>query len=361
MSAEMDRVDDPMDADGDRSLAGKRVLFFAVRYFGYEQQIMAELRRRGAEVDYLPDRPFNTPLMAAITRYSRAAVMLFARHYYERRLTEFGDKVYDLVFVINGQTMSRQMIAKLRDRMPNARFLFYIWDSMRNKPKAREILPFFDECVTFDPEAARQYDMRLLPLFFAPGFEGHDNDLQYDLSFIGTAHSDRFHIISTIDRALSPDVSRFWYLFLQAPWVFYVQKAINSAFRKASFANFQYVPMPFASVQDVFRKSRAIVDMEHPDQTGLTMRTFEAIGAGKKLITTNRHVRDYPFYDPQNIHIIDRSDPSVPHDFLRTPYRPLVPTLRYRYSLAGWLDELLQSGKQPPAGAKLSGASGTCG
>ena len=55
------------------SLAGKRVLFFAVRYFGYEQRIMDELRRRGAEVDYLPDRPFNTPLMTAVTRYSRPA------------------------------------------------------------------------------------------------------------------------------------------------------------------------------------------------------------------------------------------------------------------------------------------------
>ena len=187
--------------------------------------------------------------------------------------------------------------------------------------------------------------MRLLPLFFAPGFEATSDVFEYDLSFIGTAHSDRFRIISMIDKSLGSDVTRLWYLFLQAPWVFYVQKLINSAFRRARLEDFRYVPMPFATVQDIFQKSRAIVDMEHPHQTGLTMRTFEAIGAGKKLITTNAHVRNYPFYDPQNIHIIDRSRPSVPDSFLTTPYRPLSSEHHHRFSLAGWLDALVGESK----------------
>lgn len=325
------------------SLAGKRVLFFAVRYFGYEQHIIAELRRRGAEVDYLPDRPFNTPMMTAITRYSRAAVMYFADRYYRRKLTEFGEKQYDLVFVINGQTLSKGLLANLRDRLPRARFLFYIWDSMHNKPKAHQILPFFDECVTFDPEAALQYGMRLLPLFFAPGFEAIDIEPEYDLSFIGTAHSDRFRIISTIDRGLTPDVSRLWYLFLQAPWVFYAQKTINPAFKQASYADFKYKTLPFTIVQDSFFKSRAIIDMEHPNQTGLTMRTFEAIGARKKLITTNSNIKNYDFYNPNNIHVIDRNNPHIPLEFLKTPYITLPPSTYYQYSLSGWIDNVLKN------------------
>lgn len=333
-------------AGSEDSLRGKRILFFAVRYFGYEQRIMEELRRRGAEVDYLPDRPFNTPVMTAVTRYSRAAVMLFARRYYERRLAEYGNKNYDMVLVINGQTMSKGFIAELRTCLPSARFLFYIWDSMHNKPKAREILPFFDECVTFDPEAADHYNMRLLPLFFAPGFANNSGKTKYDLSFIGTAHSDRFRVISELDNSLSSGVSRFWYLFLQAPWVFYAQKALNPAFKQARPTDFSYTPLPFSTVQEVFQQSRAIVDMEHPRQTGLTMRTFEAIGAGKKLITTNAHIRNYAFYDPQNIHVIDRRNPDIPANFFNSPYRPLSPELHYRYSLAGWIDALLDGGKR---------------
>ncbi len=29
------------------------------------------------------------------------------------------------------------------------------------------------------------------------------------------------------------------------------------------------------------------------------MRTFETIGSGKKLITTNADIKDYPFYNPE--------------------------------------------------------------
>ncbi len=329
----------PPDRAG--SLAGKRVLLFAVRYFDYEKQIIAELQRRGAEVDYLPDRPFNTPFMNAVSRHSRAAILHLATRFYRRQLNAFGNKAYDLVFVINGQTLSKGLIGQLRAQMPTARFLFYIWDSMRNKPKAREILPFFDECITFDPDAANQYGMRLLPLFFAPGFEDAGDAIEYDLSFVGTAHSDRFRIISTIDQNLPPEIRRFWYPFLQAPWVFYIQKVINPAFRRAKFKDFKYDALPFRKVQDIFSKSRVIVDMEHPHQTGLTMRTFEALGARKKLVTTNSSIRDYDFYSPDNIHIIDRGRPSVPISFLTSKFKDLNPEIYYKYSLAGWMDRIL--------------------
>lgn len=344
--------EDAPPVNGDRSLAGQRILFFAVRDFGYAQEIMSELRRRGAEVDYLPDRPFDSPVMSAVTRYWRAVVMPFADAYYFRKLRQFGDKEYDQVFVTNGVTISERLLAALRARMPRARFLFYIWDSMRNRPSAPAILPYFDERVTFDPEAAQQYDMRLLPLFFAPGFEARtEAEPKYDLSFIGTAHADRYHIISALDAGLAPDVSRFWYLFLKARWVFHAEKRMNPAFRHARLEDFKYETLGFAKVQQVFQQSRAIVDIEHPHQMGLTMRTFEALGSRKKLVTTNAHVKDYPFYDPQNIHVIDRANPHLPEAFLKTPYRPLSPELYYRYSLAGWVDALMP-GERDGAGRR---------
>lgn len=331
----------PPDQTG--SLAGKRVLFFAVRYFGYEKQIIDELLRRGAEVDYLPDRPFNTPIMNALSRYSRGAILHFATRFYRQKLKEFGSKVYDLVFVVNGQMLSKHLLAQWRRQMPEARFLFYIWDSMRNKPKAHEILRFFDECITFDPDAAKQYGMRLLPLFFARGFESTEKTIDYDLSFVGTAHSDRFRIISYIDRSLPPEIKRFWYPFLQARWVFYIQKLMNPAFREAKFEDFKYDPLPFKKVQEIFLKSRTIVDIEHPHQTGLTMRTFEALGARKKLITTNVNIKDYDFYHPDNICVVDRKKPYVSDAFVKGDYINLDSRIYYKYSISGWLDGVLEN------------------
>jgi len=323
-------------------LAGKRILFIAVRDFGYANQIAGELRRRGAEVDYLPDRPFDKPLASAVTRYARAAVMPFADRFYFQQLAQLQDKEYDIVFVTNGVTISKKLMAELRRRMPRARFLFYIWDSMENRPSAPGILPYFDEAVTFDPQAAKEYGMRLQPLFFSPGFEGGGEDgIAYDLSFIGTAHSDRYHIISSLDASFDTDIRRYWYLFLKAEWVFHFEKRMNPAFKQADRNDFKYASLDFPSVQRVFGQSRAIVDIEHPHQRGLTMRTFESIGARKKLVTTNPHVRDYAFFDPTNIHVIDRKTPTLPEEFLKTPYRPLPESLYYQHSLAGWVDGLI--------------------
>jgi hypothetical protein len=68
-----------------------------------------------------------------------------------------------------------------------------------------------------------------------------------------------------------------------------------------------------------------VLDVNHSAQTGLTMRSIETIGARKKLITTNREVEEYDFYDPTRIHVIDPEHLDVPSmcDFLEVPMVPL--------------------------------------
>jgi len=56
---------------------------------------------------------------------------------------------------------------------------------------------------------------------------------------------------------------------------------------------------------EVISKSKAVIDIEHPDQKGLTMRTMEMLGT------------------PENICIIDRKNPEVPQDFFENEYKVL--------------------------------------
>jgi hypothetical protein len=99
--------------------------------------------------------------------------------------------------------------------------------------------------------------------------------------------------------------------------------------------------LSISAVNDVFMSSRAVLDVTHPRQRGLTMRTLETLGASKKLVTTNASVADYDFYDSANIAVIDRHSPSIDADFLRSAYSPLAPSIVSRYSLSGWLCEVL--------------------
>lgn len=324
-------------------LQGKQVLFVGPQTFGYEIEIANEMRRRGAEVDFLPDRLFTSPLMKAAMRLRRDWVLPFADRFVMRSIEAFGRGSYDVIFVVGGEGLSVRTLPMLRASFPTAAFVLYLWDALRNKRLLDRNLPFFDQCITFDADDAKTYGMQFRPLFFSPGFAcSPSTDFQYHLSFIGTAHSDRVKIVSNIMTALPDQTDFYRYLYLQAPWMFWVHKLGNPAYREASIKDFRFAPLPRAEVQSIFLNSLAILDIEHPGQTGLTMRTFETMGANKKLVTTNPLVKESDFFNPENILVIDRFlVPNIPDSFLRTPYVLLPDAIYQKYSLAGWLKDVL--------------------
>ena len=317
------------------------MLFAAPRFFGYDNDIVAELERRGAIVVRLHDRPFATPLMTAVTKIAPSLIARAALAKYRAVLA--AEAPFDLVLVVNGQTLNGAFLDDVRGHSPNAPRLLYIWDSLDNRQSIVPNLPRYDRVLGFDRVDAQRYGFDYRPLFFVPVFEGGEDtdEPSYEVSFIGTAHTDRAAIVHRLDATLPPHVRRFWYLFLQAPWVRRYYALRSRAFARVPASSFRYQPIAKAEVGRVFRRSLAILDIEHPLQRGLTMRTFETIGAGKKLVTTNVHVVEEALYHPDRVLVIDRTQPRIDPAFFTTPVPVLDPVLRARYSLAGWLDEML--------------------
>ena len=70
------------------------------------------------------------------------------------------------------------------------------------------------------------------------------------------------------------------------------------------------------------------------------MRTFETIGAGKKLITTNADIKVYPFYNRENIFVIDRNNLQLDAQFFNNQHVPLSQDLYEKCSINGWIEDL---------------------
>ena len=322
---------------------GKRFLFVAPPFFGYYKEIIGEIESRGGIVDWLPDRPLDHPIGKTITRFVPKLASTAADRIYSDLLLDYGASSYDYVLVINGQTLSTMFLKSLRASYPGALFILYMWDSVANRRHIAGNFAFFDRVFSFDPADVDFYGLRLRPLFYTPQFSGLRSctSFAYDLSLVGTAHSDRYDVVSRLTHSLPPSITTFWYLYLQAPWVFYVYCLLKPGMRRSRLDEFRFATLSMSAVNDIFMSSRVILDIAHPRQRGLTMRTLETLGASKKLVTTNSAVSDYDFYDSTNIAVIDRHSPSIDPDFLRSAYSPLVPSIVSRYSLAGWLDEVL--------------------
>ena len=95
--------------------------------------------------------------------------------------------------------------------------------------------------------------------------------------------------------------------------------------------------MNLIEILNLYKSSTIILDINHPFQSGLTMRTFEALGAGKKLITTNGNIRKYPFYNINNVLVISRNENIFPETFFQSKYLEYDSEFYKYYSIEGWL------------------------
>lgn len=328
-------------------LKDKKILFISPSFFGYEKSILSRLEQAGAHVDYFDERPANSFWTKAFIRLNRKIIVFRINKYYKRIAGAIRDKKYDYVFVINIEAMPHFFLEMLRRQSPEAKFILYMWDSIRNKAHTRAYLHLFDSVFSFDENDCKKIPrIRFRPLFFLNEYKeiASDTCFEYDLSFVGTAHSDRFALIRKIQGLLQGEnLKTYWYLYLQSRKLFFLNKAANPSFRDARPGDFNYKALPKNALIDIIRKSRIILDIQHPNQAGLTMRTIEMLGAARKLITTNPAITRYDFYSPRNILVIDRENPVIPDRFWKTDYQPVDESIYYKYSIDGWLADIFRT------------------
>lgn len=114
-------------------------------------------------------------------------------------------------------------------------------------------------------------------------------------------------------------------------------KLTDKDVRPVKYSSVKFKSLKLDEILNLFKESEIIVDVQGPLQSGLTMRTVETVGARRKLITTNPDIRNYDFYDENNILIVDRDNVVIPDSFIHSPFKPLPEDIYNKYSLTSWL------------------------
>ncbi len=74
--------------------------------------------------------------------------------------------------------------------------------------------------------------------------------------------------------------------------------------------------LPYPEVQQNVRKSNCILELVEAKQTCLTLRTMEALTYNKKLLTNNKYIKDFKYYDPRYIQVFQNVD-EIDFDFIK--------------------------------------------
>lgn len=326
--------------DGSR----QRALLITPSFFGYEVDIQRELEHQGYDVTFVDERPSNSALERAILRVRKNLVGRRIGAYFRKVQARLADDSFALVVVIKAEVVPRWFLVALRSQCPEARFVFYTYDAINNASNCLAVMDCFDERLSFDPvDVAVRPDFGYLPLFYTPDFHAaHHGDSRYSLAFVGTLHSTRYPFVRKLFQG---QARAFGFFYVQARWYFAILKYLTREHSSVSWSEVSFTPMSRQEIADAFRESHAVLDMQRPGQSGLTMRTFEVLASGSILVTTNAAIECEPFFDPSRILIVDANiDEIEPNDVHRRlkelPAPGQAPSGFEIYSLRSWVTAL---------------------
>jgi hypothetical protein len=325
-------------------LKDKKILLFVNKLFGYEHDIKSKMEQMGAHVDYFDERPSNSFIAKAIIRINRNLFSRRIESYYKNICKQIEFQNYDYIIFIKGESVSKDTLRCLKQKHPQAKMILYLWDSIHNNKNALNNLDCFDKILSFDKEDVKKYGFIFRPLFYTDEYKQITTEMKYvyDALFVGTIHSDRYLFVKTIQQQLNTFGKKMYtYLFFRSIIIYYKKKLFDVTYKKTKSSDFNFDPLKKTDLLTLISQSACLIDIQHPKQTGLTMRTIEALGACRKLITTNEFIKTYNFYCPNNILVVDRKKPVINIDFMNTPYKKLDDNIYNSYALESWINDIV--------------------
>ena len=308
-----------------------KVLLIAIPFYGYEFKIKKTLELLGNEVDFFYDQKEKIRFDRFVSEEKRIKIH---KKYQEDVLKSISHD-YDIVLVIVGRWLSSDFLIKVRRKNLKARFVLYLWDDVARVQNFNEVKEQYDKIFSFDTYDCEKYGFEFLPLFYRDECTISTNFKEFDIYGSYWVHSDRMNVISQIIKKYPMYRCNF---YLYTSYYEYLKSRIKST----PMSKFMHpVTLNFADNLNNMCKSKSLLDIQHPTQRGLTIRTIEAIGCGVKLITTNSEVKKYDFYTQDNIWIIDRNNIEIPNSFFESPYKPLPNVVYEKYSLKSWCKQVL--------------------
>jgi len=324
-----------------------KILIITPKFFEYEKLICEAARKNGLNAIWFNSRRSDNILYKILLRIFPRLIQTIFQEYYRGKIQEIDDpENFKYVLVIKGDGLSRSVYQSIKNKFSESKRIYYSWDGMKNMRGVYSVLDGFDRMVTFDPVDAKTLGFEYLPLFSSlkdcqidANSSVHQNE--YTLSFVGTLHSDRYRVLEKVFDKKIID-RHFLFLYSRSVFVRFLHGLKNYKIWFDTLDCISNSPLSYEDFNNVLLKSRAVMDIELRSQAGLTMRSVETLLSGKKLVTTNASILDFPLYDPSRVLLVDRKNPKIDQNFWMTKFKPLSPAEKNQFLIENWFKELVQ-------------------
>lgn len=202
---------------------------------------------------------------------------------------------YDIV-ILGENGYSKNISKYIRKKNKKCKIVMYFWNNINEVYEKHLQDKNIDEFWTFDKNDAKKYNMKYNPQFYTKDIKLETNSQEFDILFLGRAKNRKNEIIALKNKLEQQN--------LKCKFIIIEDEKDYIEYEK-------YL--------DLISKSKCILDYNEKGQVGLTLRPMEALFFNKKLITNNSDIKNYDFYNPKNIFILEENKIEEISQFINTP------------------------------------------
>jgi hypothetical protein len=218
-------------------------------------------------------------------------------------------------FIIFESLYNEKVAKKIKRTKKENKVIVYFWNYIDDNNKYILNDKNIDEFWTFDKNDAKKYNMKYNPQFYTKNVKIQDEQNKYDVLFLGRPKTRKKDIVD-LEKKLKEEG---------------IQTNFKIIENEKDYVSYdEYLKM--------IAESKCILDYNQEGQVGLSLRPMEALFLERKLITNNTDIKNYDFYNHDNIFILGEDNINEIKEFINKPYKKIDQDIIDYYDFDQWLN-----------------------
>lgn len=262
-------------------------------------------------------------LKRVIRKISKLLKINLSSIYLNKKLSKIKDTNETQIIIFD--IFWSQEIDYLNKKFPKSKVKIWYWNQITSKDNI-DYLKMKNRVYTFNKIDSVKYKINYIDQFYWNTQEEMEANIEKQKVYCLALNKKRYEFIERIYIKLKK---------LGVDSEFYIVKDSNE---KSKILDLKKKFLSYSENVEKIKENNCILEIVRDNQTGLTLRTLEALFFKKKLITNNKEIKKYDFYKPENILYIE-SEEDITMNFFMVPK---VDVSKYidKYKIETWFDKI---------------------
>jgi len=307
-------------------------------YFGYDKHILLELQKRNINATHIDISKFHFSYSSKFKKIRN----FFFKLFFKKNIKQIELKKFifnqllplekqDIILVIRPDLIYKDTHLEIKKR--TNKYITYIYDSCNRFEINHLKKDIFDDVYSFDINDCKKF-----------GFRNISNYIYLEKKELKqpTDFETNIFLISSIDERSTLLNKIANYCTENQIKINFIVVGNNKSVNLNPQIVYSKTNIFFDELKINLEGAKIFLDLVRKGQNGLSFRIFEALAFQRKIITSNQSIKDYDFYNPNNILVIYEKQISIPKSFLDTPYEPLDEAIYNKYTIQNWVSTVFQ-------------------